>query len=97
VTTAEPAVAGNLAGLLAPGGRLTLLLSVVERDGVDGVARLDDGAARALGRRFAAASGLAPEHVTPVTAADARRLHSTWAARLGVGRTRPAWRPTFRG
>lgn len=97
VVGAQPTVASNLAALLRPGGTLEVVLSVVPRDGLDELRELDDRAATALAHRFAAAAtpALDVDTVAPVEPAEARRLHSTWARRLGVGRNRPAFRLTF--
>jgi hypothetical protein len=58
ILTAEPEVFGGVAGLLKPGGKLTVVLSVVETDSVDGVRRLEDRTVAALCQRI---SGVCPD------------------------------------
>jgi SAM-dependent methyltransferase len=91
----EP-VARAVAGVMKPGAELVVLVSVVERDGVPGLTRLDDRSARDVGRRLAAAGGLALVACRPVDERDLAESQSTWAKRLGVGRNRPAWRLDLR-
>jgi 16S rRNA (adenine(1408)-N(1))-methyltransferase len=96
VLRGDDAVAGNIARIMKPRAELVVLVSVVERDGVAGIARLDEGSARDVGRRLAAAGGLTLMRTRPVTPADVAESRSTWAKRLGVGRNRPAWRLELR-
>ncbi len=96
ILDADPAVAANLASLVKPGGRLVVSLSVTERDHLPGISDLDQATAATIGRRFATASGLlAFRRAAPITRAEADALHSTWAKRLGVSRTRSAWTFAF--
>jgi hypothetical protein len=92
ILTAEPEVFGGVAGLLKPGGKLTVVLSVVETDSVDGVRRLEDRTVAALCQRI---SGVCPDLTDhtyrTATAADIAAAHSTWAKRLRAGPSRPAW------
>jgi 16S rRNA (adenine(1408)-N(1))-methyltransferase len=89
------AAAAGVANLVRPGGRLTSLVSVTERDRA--VADLVlDGAAIA---RLAAAHddrGLRLCTARPATASELAATGSTWARRLGATRgLRPAWRLEF--
>lgn len=92
VLTADPHTVGAIAGLLRPGGRLVMMLSVVERDRIDGFERLDEaGATRVASRLVDACDDLVLDGCAPATPAEVAASHSTWAKRLGVGPTRPAW------
>ena len=79
----DPAGAAGIAGLLAPGGEVELLLAPAARDGLDPALdvrrRLDDGLAADW-----AAFGLELVEAGPATAADIERTRSTWARRLGL-------------
>jgi 16S rRNA (adenine(1408)-N(1))-methyltransferase len=88
------AATDGIAALIKPGGRLTTLISLTDRDGL-GLTPLDEpGAADALAGRWAA-HGLRLELICPATDADVAATRSSWARRLGVGRARPAWRLAF--
>ena len=78
---ADPRVMGGLAGLLAPGGTLRLLVSSTDRDRGAGVAPIQAPTLR----------GLAVTEARPATWADVAAAHSSWGKRLGAGRQRPAW------
>ena len=87
----DEAAANGIAALIKPRGRLTILISITDRDGL-GLAAIDEpGAADALEGRWAA-HGLRLELTCPATDADIAATRSSWARRLGVGRTRSAWR-----
>ena len=90
-------VVGGLVRMLRPGGELTIVASVIERDGVPEIPRLDSIAAGAVvGRIVAAAAGdLAVVEHREAGPDDLAATHSTWAKRLGVGRSRPAWILSF--
>ena len=97
ILEADRAVLSGVARLLRPGGRLLVLASVVERDGVDGMERLDERRAREVARRVAGAGvGLVLEVCRTTTPDDVAASHSMWAKRLGVCRSRPAWFLQFR-
>ena len=85
----DRAALGGIASLLAPGGRLEVLASVVPSDGIDGLACLD-ATAEAEIRRAWAAAGLDLATMRPATADEIAASGSTWARRLG--RERPIWR-----
>jgi len=89
ILTGERGVLGPIAALLRPGGRLAILLSVIERDGHPPIEpdRLD--------RAFATV-GLQARARAPATAVELRALGSTWAKRLGAGSAgRPSIRLTY--
>lgn len=91
----EPSILDGVARVCRPGAVVSVLLSVTERDHVAGLARFTgDEIARLAGAY--AAFGLALTDAQPATAADITAAHSTWAKRLGAGRTRPAWQLRFR-
>jgi 16S rRNA (adenine(1408)-N(1))-methyltransferase len=82
----DPAVIEPLAGLLRTGGELRVLVSATERDGVGSV-----NAATLLGRRSEyACVGLTLRSAREATAREVSESCSSWAKRLGVGRTRAA-------
>jgi 16S rRNA (adenine(1408)-N(1))-methyltransferase len=86
----DPRVLGGVAGLLAPGATLRLLVSTIERDRA-GVEPVGEHSLRRLAGAYDR-WGLAVTSVAPATAADVAAAHSTWGKRLGAGRGRPAWR-----
>ena len=90
----DEGVAAGIAGLVAPGGRVEILLAPATRDGLE--ARIDVGARLANGladdwRRF----GLDLQEARPATDADIAAARSTWARRLGL-RAGDADRAAFR-
>ena len=97
VLKGDRAVLTGIARLLRPNGRLRVLLSVVERDRIQGTAALDGQAAAEIAARIAEINvGLVPELAQEATRADIAASRSTWAKRLGAGRSRPAWLLQFR-
>ncbi len=93
----DRAVLGGIARLLRPSGQLRVLVSVVERDGVDGLSRLDERHAREVASRVTdAVASLVLEACREATPEDVTASHSTWAKRLGVGQSRPAWLLQYR-
>ena len=87
---AEPSILGGITRVTRPGATVALLLSVVNRDHLDGCASLDDQAVFALAARYAA-HGLLLGEARPATAEDLARSHSSWAKRLRAGENREAW------
>jgi 16S rRNA (adenine(1408)-N(1))-methyltransferase len=87
-----PSALAGLAALLAPGGRVEVLASVVPSDGIEGVATLDAGCEPQIRRAWAEA-GLDLTSMRPATATEIGASHSSWARRLDPARaTRPVWR-----
>ncbi len=85
VVGADRLVLDGLARMLAPGGRLEALFSIVERDGVDlPCAEVIREAYRNAGLKLI-------EH-RPATSEEIAAAPSTWARRLGAGRARQVWR-----
>lgn len=84
----DEAVLHGIAGLLAPHGRVMVLASVVETDGVPGLPQLDGTCEEDLAGAWARA-GLELVSMRPATPEEVRRSGSSWARRLG-GRT--MWR-----
>jgi 16S rRNA (adenine(1408)-N(1))-methyltransferase len=91
----DDAAAQGIAALLKPGAGLTALVSVTARDGLGLGANEVPGAANQLGDRWVN-HGLQLVSVRPATEAEVAATRSTWARRLGVGRSRPAWRVVLR-
>jgi 16S rRNA (adenine(1408)-N(1))-methyltransferase len=87
--------AGALAGIaavVAPGGRVEVLASVIPTDGVDGLATLDASCEPGIRRAWAAA-GLELVSMRPATSAEIAASGSSWARRLRSERNaRPVWR-----
>ena len=82
----------GVASLLAAGGRLEVLASVVPSDGVTGMPCLDAEAEPAIRPAWSAA-GLRLTAMRLASAAEIEACGSTWARRLRAGRdTRPVWR-----
>ena len=90
VLDAEPSLVDGLAALLRPGGRLSLLLSLTDRDLGLGRQPLADAEVTRLAHAFAAGR-FAVRVARPATADDVLRLDSSWAKRLGIPLQRPAW------
>lgn len=80
-----------VARLLRPGGRLTLVLSIIERDRSVTLGALDEPALEGIARAFERVGLLAGE-IRQVESAEARGIGSSWARRLRAGGAdRPAW------
>lgn len=78
-------VAAGVAGLVAPGGRLELLLAPSVRDGLDGLPLEPDELVAAVRRAFEG-FGLGVELARPASDVEVRDSGSTWARRLGSQR-----------
>ena len=88
----DPLALAGVAALVAPGGRVEVLASVVPKDQVDGIATLDPGWEPQICRRWAEV-GLDLVSLCPATPAEIAASRSSWARRLGSARdTRPVWR-----
>jgi 16S rRNA (adenine(1408)-N(1))-methyltransferase len=85
-TDGDPAVAAGLAGLVRRGGNLELLLAPAARDHLDGVPIEASALARAAAAAFAPFE-LDVVLARPATDAEVWASGSTWARRLGAGRT----------
>jgi hypothetical protein len=87
----DDAVAGAVARLVAPRGRLELTVSVTERDGVPGRAgEFGDFDVARIAAVFGAL-GLNLVDASRLTDPEARALDSTWARRLRSGSSRAVW------
>ena len=94
VLGADEWVAGGIAALARPGGRVSAIVSVTSRDGLDGIATLDP--TRLVGIAAARRSGLRLTAAQQVDADHVRATRSTWGRRLlGGGANRPVWRLEF--
>lgn len=84
----DPTGTDRLAALVAPTGRLRLLVSASERDAAAGAPAIDPAALVAA----YASRGLAAEEARPASLADATAARSSWGRRLlsGAGNRR-AW------
>ena len=79
----DEAVARGIAGLVAPGGVLELLLAPAERDGLAGVPTTQEAVIAAATRTFEA-HGLEVVVARMATPAEIAGTGSSWARRLGV-------------
>lgn len=89
VLGAEPWLAGTLRDVLRPDGHLTMLLSVVPRDAVPGLATLDEPALSALVGGWHDA-GYRVTDARAATSQDVEESGSSWARRLAIPARRPA-------
>jgi 16S rRNA (adenine(1408)-N(1))-methyltransferase len=90
VLEAADGVAAGLARITRPGGTVTAVLSVTDRERSLGLPVLDDGLRPVLARRYAA-HGLALVEWRQATPVEIAATRSSWARRLGAGDRRPAW------
>ncbi len=92
----ETQVTGAVARLVRPGGRVSMLLSVVPRDGVAGVSCLDEAAVAEVAVRLAC-HGLRLLDASIATRTEVAATRSSWARRLVAGRDadRGVWRLAF--
>ena len=88
----DRAVMTGAAGLLAPGGRVEILVSVVPSDGIDGLPALDERACAGIAAAWADV-GLELTSICRATAEEVAATRSSWARRLG---DRPVWRICLR-
>ncbi|HEX2470938.1 MAG TPA: class I SAM-dependent methyltransferase [Candidatus Limnocylindrales bacterium] len=87
----DDAALRGVVSVLAPGGRLDVLASVVPSDAVPGLPCLDPGAEPAIRRSWSAA-GLQLTAMGPASAIDLAGSGSAWARRLRAGgEQRPVW------
>jgi len=85
----DPAAASGVASLTANGGRVWILVSIVDEDQL-GMAPLDPGDAAALAERWAR-HGLRLDAFRPATQSEIDASRSSWARRLAAGKRRPGW------
>jgi 16S rRNA (adenine(1408)-N(1))-methyltransferase len=86
---ADPAIVRGLVDVMKPGAGVTLLMSVTDRDRVDGIPTLGEPAIAEMCRRLGR-FGLRSVEARPATSEDIRAAHSSWSKRLG-GSNRAAW------
>ena len=95
VLGADERVAQGIAALARPDGRVSAIVSVTPRDGLDGIASFDPAGLAVIAdaaRRF----GLRLTTSRPADAQDVRATRSTWGRRLlAGGADRPIWRLEF--
>lgn len=87
---ADPAIVGGLVEVTRPGAEVTLLLSVTDRDRLDGLRDLDEPAIEELSRRLDR-YGLRSLEARAAGKTDLEAAHSSWSKRLGAGSTRATW------
>jgi 16S rRNA (adenine(1408)-N(1))-methyltransferase len=88
----DPAALGGVAALVAPGGRLEVLVSVVRSDRVAGIEALDASWDQAISRAWSAA-GLYLVSMRPATREEIATSRSSWGRRLGAAEdARSVWR-----
>lgn len=93
--TAEPSILSNVARVARPDADLSVLLSVTERDRIDGIDTIDDRLLCSLAPAYAG-HGLTMLQARRATPDEIARSHSSWAKRLDAGAARPVWRRQFR-
>ena len=79
VSAPEPPIVNAIGDMLGAGGELTLLLSELSRDDVEGLARAYEEA------------GFECLEIRPASVQDVSDLSSGWAKRLRIPGSRPAW------
>lgn len=90
----DPVVSGAVGSIVRPGGRVSALVSVTPRDGIEVLPSLDDRAIAAL----APPPGLELVEACPATREEILASRSTWGRRLlaGGSAARPVWRLEWR-
>jgi 16S rRNA (adenine(1408)-N(1))-methyltransferase len=78
----------GIASIVAQGGHVEILASIVPSDNVDGLETLDLGARAAIAGAWRS-TGLELHSMRPATIGDVLATRSSWARRLG---DRPVWR-----
>ena len=88
----EPGVSAGVGALVAHGGRVEVLASVVPSDRLDGIGTLDAGCEPAI-RCAWAGVGMELVSMRPATSAEIAASRSSWARRLDPARAaRTVWR-----
>jgi len=85
----DEVVARGVAGLVAPGGTLQLLLAPAARDGLVGVPTTSRGVTAAVAQAFEP-EGFEIVEAREATPAEVSATGSTWARRLGAARSHDA-------
>ena len=88
----DPIALRGIASIVAAGGRVEVLASVVPADHFDGIEALDRSTEDAIASAWRP-FGFELESMRPATADDLRATRSSWARRLG---DRPVWRLDLR-
>ena len=91
---ADERVARGIADLLLPDGSLKALVSVTRRDGIGGLAVLDEAAIQEAGERLGPV-GLELVSACRASAEEVRATRSSWGRRLLAGADRSVWRLSF--
>src|SRR5262245_1276676 len=86
-----PAIVAGLRGLLAPGGRIVVVLGYDARADSLGLPPLSRERVEGEFLPCYRDAGLIPT-ASPMTVAELRALGTTWASRLAFGKERPFWR-----
>jgi len=94
---ADPTIAGAIARLVAPAGKLEILLSIVERDraAVGGSGAFGDPDVELM-RQVYASHGLEVVETRRLSPDEVRATGSSWARRLRSDPARPVWRVVVR-
>jgi 16S rRNA (adenine(1408)-N(1))-methyltransferase len=87
---ADLVIVGGLTAVTKPGASVTMLLSVTDRDRLDGLETLDGPAIEELTRRLAP-FGLRSTEARPASRDDIDAAHSSWSKRLAAGGSRAVW------
>jgi 16S rRNA (adenine(1408)-N(1))-methyltransferase len=80
----------GLSRIVRPPGSVELLLSTVDRDGLDRIGALDLSGIHAVATGWQEA-GFAVRELRPAAMADLEASRSSWAKRLAADRDRPVW------
>jgi 16S rRNA (adenine(1408)-N(1))-methyltransferase len=88
----DQAALRGVASVVAPGGRVEVLASVLPADHVEGIEELDRSSQAGITEAWRAV-GLELESMRRATIEDVRATRSSWARRLG---DRPVWRIDLR-
>lgn len=95
VLGAEAWLAAGLARVTTAGAVVEALVSVTARDGMPGVGALDERSVAGIAAAWEA-RGFTVESAAPAGCDEVAATRSSWANRLGAGRTRPTWRLRLR-
>lgn len=87
---ADPGIVEGLLAITRPGAMVTILLSVTDRDRLDGFQALDGSEIEEVCARLARL-GLRPVEARPASPQDIEAAHSSWSKRLSAGSSRGSW------